>query len=248
MDGNVAVLCVRKGDRVGIVKRVLLVIAHDVRAVNGGIQQTDHRQGNYDHRADGRSRCPNLLVSEDQHGIEDDRAGAEQRDQNVLWQVELEIRKVRRVGCGGQRNHRQKDQIPPPFVLFHIVADIAHRQAKNRPDKPIPIVLEQTPALPAEGYLDQIDQRLADQKENEAFQCGIEVRLAVQDDEDAEQNPHLKGRRDRMEGSIEQRRDDRYDGGQYTGDYGEQNQLRPGQINPAEEFLNQFFHVQSISF
>ena len=74
------------------------------------------------------------------------------------------------------------------------------------------------------------------------------IQDAGQDDEDAEQNPHLKGRRDRMEGSIEQRRDDRHDGGQYTGDYGEQNQLRPGQINPAEQFLNQFFHVQSISF
>ena len=174
-DFDIAVAAVLNGDRVRVVKGRLLAAREDIRAVHRGIEQADHRQCYDSRRADRRARDPYPFIAEDTHGIQYHRRRTEQCDQDIPRERKLTIRKIIHIRHARQQDHRQQDQISPPLVLFHVIADKAHREAKERPNKPVPVISEQPPAHTAERHLYQIHQRLADQEKNKALQGGIQV-------------------------------------------------------------------------
>ena len=226
---------VRKIGCVGIVKGVRVVVAHDLRAVNRRIQQADHCQYRHQYAAEHGACHTDLLVFIDDDGVEDHPSGAKQADEHITRHMEKEFREIPQIGVGGQKNHGQQDQAAPPGAFFHIVSHITHGETQDGPDKPVRVVFEQLPAHIAEGHLQQIDQRLADEEKDEAFQSRVEIALAVHDDEDAKENPHLHRCGDGDERGTVERGDDRHGGGVYAGDDRGDDHLRPRQIKSAEK-------------
>ena len=225
---HAAIAVVGQRDRIGVVKCTFIPASHDFRAVNRRVQQTQDRDADDGDGAHRGSHPADLLVFKDRNRIEDHRADAEEGDQNMAGSGKQKIRKIGEIRISGQEDHRQEDQISPPLALLQIIAYEPHREAENGPDKPVFIITEQAPALPAEGDLKQIDKRLADEKENKAFQSRIKIGLAVHDYEDTKQDPYFKRDGDRVERSIVKRRNDRHRSGEDARDDSGQDQLRPG--------------------
>ncbi len=236
-----------KARLIGIVERRALLIAavQDIRVVDGRIDDRPDRQRNDHHRADDHARDTDALLTEDGDGIDQHGRRAEDRAVQMARERKERLPEITPVVEREQHQHRRKDQQSPPLILLHIIADKAHREGQDRPEDPVAVIAHDRPA--EERHLDQIDQRLADQKEHKAFQRGIEIAFCVHDDQDAAQHPAVKIDRGVGQRGIVQKRHLIDQPRIHTRDHREQNQLPPCQVQPAKQFFKHFHQITRIS-
>ena len=136
--------------------------------------------------------------------------------------------------------HRGQDQKTPPLVLLHRIADEGHGEGQQGPEKPGGVVAEHAEAVRVEGHLDQINQRLADQEEDEDLQRGVQRAFAVHDDQDREEDPPFEVNGDILERCVFCKGQQGGETGIQAADHGKGDQPSPGEGKTAEEFFHGF--------
>lgn len=140
---------------------------------------------------------------------------------------------------GGEKNgHGGEDEAGVPLILFQIPANEAGWEGREGDFEPIGVVLEEAPTHVTKRYLDQIDEWLRDEEEDKHFEGGVERGFAVYDDKDSGENPPFRGDGDVMERTAI-RDEESHDGGIDTHDDGKDDEFGPGDIEVAEELMEE---------
>ena len=134
-----------------------------------------------------RSQLVLFLVKEYKHK-EDCKYEAENTAQQMMRKsCEHSVKIILRYICKKSRCNGEHRKAQPVF-LFHQKRYCATRQSKHGDDKPIFVILEETPARRLKRYFKQINKRLADEEKDEALQRGLPPGFAVHDDENGEED------------------------------------------------------------
>lgn len=183
-DRQLAVGRIGEAHLIGIVEhRALLAAAvQDIRTVNRRLDDHPYRHRDDQHRADDHTRDTDAFLAEDGDGVDQHGRRAEDCGIQMAREGKDRLREITSVVGREQDEHRREDPEPPPFVLLHVKADKAHREGQDRPKDPVAVIAHDRP--PEERNLSQIDERLTDQKEHKAFQCGVEIAFRVHNDQD----------------------------------------------------------------
>ena len=139
------------------------------------------------------------------------------------------------------KHHRQKNQHTEPVLLSDIPADICHRQCRNCPQHPESVIPKQIPPHRAERHLEQIDQRLADQKEYKCLESGIKRCPAVDHNDDRKEDPCLKCDSHVIERSLFKSRNDQKHSGHNRCQHCIYDNYRSAHVQPAIDCVSKTF-------
>ncbi len=123
-------------------------------------------------------------------------------------------------GCRHGQDHRDD-----PVIPLDKPGDESPREGGDRPAEPIPTITRQAPSRSVERYLNQINQRLGDQKTDERLAGCLQRLVTVYDYDDRQHDPRLKGHRDLAE-EIALRHPKRDQTGAATGKSRNENECR----------------------
>ena len=205
------------------------------------MREGDHRHHRQNQGGQDQAQAANLGILEDRRRINENRHHAEDRGEKMMREVHDHAGQEAHVVDADENQHRRQDQQTPPLSLFHVPAHEAHREGQDCPEDPVSVVGEKQPAV-VDHILEQVDQRLADQEKDEAFQGGVQRGLAVHDNQNSEQDPDLKGDRDIGKGGFLCDFEHGHQTGVEAGNHRKDDEARPGQVQTAEELLEFMNH------